>query len=456
MEERMRRTLALALTAPASTRRPTAPADPRRQGSAHRIHSPAGRACCALCAAVLLGGCGEGDGPVDPRRLTPTAAPSLSTTQVGTALNGEAAGDELGSSLAISANGSRIIAGAPVNDGSGTSAGHVRVYQLSAGTYTQLGADVDGEAADDRSGTSVAISATGSRIAVGAYLNDGAGTSSGHVRIFDLVGSTWTQVGADINGAATNRGAGFSVAISGSGSRVAVGAPGVSTEAGELRVYELSGGVWTQLGATITNGDDFTHSISMSSDGSRIAVSAPYDDINGSATGTTRVYAWNGTAWTQLGASIIGEAAGDQSGISVSLSGDGTTLAIGAPYNDGGGSNVGHVRVYRFSGGSWTQLGADVDGSLVGSQGDRLGSSVALSSDGTRLIAGGPLNSVARIYSLVGTTWTMLGTPLGGARRTGESVAMSADGLTAATGASYGDGNGLASGQVRAYALPAQ
>lgn len=451
----MRRTLAPALPALASTDRSIAPADPSRQGNARRTHSPAGRAFYALYAAVLLSGCGGGDGPIDPRPRTAPAAPSLST-QIGTELNGEAAGDQLGTSLAISADGSRIIAGAPFNDGSGASAGHVRVYQRSGSTYTQLGADVDGEAAEDRSGTSVAISATGSRIAVGAYLNDGAGTSSGHVRIFDLVGSTWTQVGADINGAASSRGAGFSVAISGNGTRVAVGAPGVSTESGELRVYQLTAGVWTQLGATILNGDDFTHAISMSSDGSRIAVSAPYDDVNGSATGTTRVYAWNGTAWTQLGGNIIGEAAGDQSGISVSLSGDGTTLAIGAPYNDGGGANVGHVRVYRFNGASWTQLGADVDGTINGTQGDQLGTSVSLSSNGTRLIAGGPLNSVARIYSLVGTTWTLTGTPLGGARRTGQSVAMSADGLTAATGASYGDANGLASGQVRAYALPAQ
>ncbi len=450
----MRRTLTLALPARESTDPSIAPADPRLRGNARRIHTP-GRTISALAAAVLLGGCGVGDGPIDPTARTPAAAPSFST-QIGTALNGEAAGDELGSSLAISADGSRIISGAPLNDGGGANAGHVRVYQRSGGTYTQLGADVDGEAAEDRSGLSVAISATGSRIAVGAYLNDGAGPASGHVRVFDLVGSTWTQVGADINGAASSRGAGYSVAVSGDGSRVAVGAPGVNTESGEVRVYQLSGGVWTQMGAAMTNLDDFATAISMSSDGSRIAVTAPYDDVNGSATGTTRVYAWNGTAWARLGADIIGEAAGDQSGLSVSLSGDGTTLAIGAPYNDGGGTSTGHVRVYRLTAGAWTPLGADIDGAISGSQGDRFGTSVSLSSNGTRVIAGGPLNSVARIYQLVGTTWTLVGTPLGGARRTGQSVAMSADGLTAATGASYGDGNGLASGQVRAYALPAQ
>ena len=50
--------------------------------------------------------------------------------------------------------------------------------------------------------------------------------------------------------------------------------------------------------------------------------------------------------YTLIGADIDGEAAVDQSGWSVSLSSDGTTVAIGAPYNDGNGSNSGHVRIY--------------------------------------------------------------------------------------------------------------
>ena len=69
---------------------------------------------------------------------------------------------------------------------------------------------------------------------------------------------------------------------------------------------------------------------------------------------------------TQLGSDINGEAAGDYSGISVSLSSDGTIVAIGATYNDGNGSNSGHVRVYEYSGSSWSQLGADIDGEAAG------------------------------------------------------------------------------------------
>ena len=69
--------------------------------------------------------------------------------------------------------------------------------------------------------------------------------------------------------------------------------------------------------------------------------------------------------WIQLGGDIDGEATGDYSSTSVSLSGDGTVLAVGANGNDGNGSNSGHVRVYKYLNDAWTQLGNDIDGEAV-------------------------------------------------------------------------------------------
>ena len=59
------------------------------------------------------------------------------------------------------------------------------------------------------------------------------------------------------------------------------------------------------------------------------------------------------TSIDQLGADIDGEAADDLSGWSVSLSSDGTILAIGARYNDGNGADSGHVRVYEWNDSTW-------------------------------------------------------------------------------------------------------
>merc|ERR1712142_1160509 len=93
--------------------------------------------------------------------------------------------------------------------------------------------------------------------------------------------------------------------------------------------------------------------------------------------------------WSQVGLDIDGEAAGDYSGSSVSLSSDGATLAVGATLNDGNGSNSGHVRVFRFNGNVWSQIGFDIDGQAAD---DYFGSSVALSSDGATLAVGAYYN----------------------------------------------------------------
>lgn len=64
--------------------------------------------------------------------------------------------------------------------------------------------------------------------------------------------------------------------------------------------------------------------------------------------------------WTQLGADIDGQAAGDYSGYSVSLSSDGSIVAIGSIYNNEGGTKAGQVRVFEFDGSNWNQLGTSL------------------------------------------------------------------------------------------------
>ena len=90
-----------------------------------------------------------------------------------------------------------------------------------------------------------------------------------------------------------------------------------------------------------------------------------------------------------MGSDIDGESAGDISGRSVSMNSDGSRVAIGATSNDGNGNqDAGHVRVYEYNS-SWTQMGSDIDGE---SAGDRLGLSVSMNSDGSRVAIGAPYN----------------------------------------------------------------
>ena len=106
--------------------------------------------------------------------------------QLGQDIDGEFWDDVSGYSVSINAVGDRIAIGATQNDAIGSNGGHTRVYQLSGSSWVQLGADIDGEAADDLSGYSVSMNAVGDRVAIGATQNDGNGSNSGSVRSLDL------------------------------------------------------------------------------------------------------------------------------------------------------------------------------------------------------------------------------------------------------------------------------
>ena len=93
-----------------------------------------------------------------------------------------------------------------------------------------------------------------------------------------------------------------------------------------------------------------------------IAIGAKDNDGNGISSGHVRVYRNINDVWTQVGSDIDGESTYDYSGSAVAMSSDGDVIAIGAYGNDGNGSNLGHVRVYRNINDVWTHVGSDIDG----------------------------------------------------------------------------------------------
>ena len=91
-------------------------------------------------------------------------------------------------------------------------------------SWTVIDSDIDGENADDNSGYSVSLSSDGSVVAIGATNNNGSGTKSGHVRIYENNNGTWTQIGSDIDGEDFDENSGYSVSVSADGTVVAIGA----------------------------------------------------------------------------------------------------------------------------------------------------------------------------------------------------------------------------------------
>ena len=425
---------------------------------------------------------------------------SVSWTKRGSDIDGEAANDYSGWSVSLSSNGNTLAIGAPNNSDAGSYAGHVRVYDWNAVSvsWAKRGSDIDGEAAGDQSGRSVSLSSDGNTVAIGAIYNSGNGSNTGHVRVYDwnTASVSWTKRGSNIDGEAPSELSGYSVSLSSDGNTVAIGAPynaDTSYNAGQVRVYEIEklttflsnfivpsikiGNPPFTITAPTTNSDGSFSYISSNTSvatisGSTVTIVGP-----GSSTITATQAATNkhlsatieaslivDTRWRQHGLDIGGEAAGDQSGWSVSLSSDGNTVAIGAPNNSGAGSNAGHVRVYYWNTAitpnKWTQRGSDIIGEA---DSDLTGWSVSLSSDGNTVAFGAPYNNDAgsdagqvRVYKWNGTLWTsrLLALDIdgeGAGDQSGYSVSLSSDGNTLVIGAPFNSGTGLHAGHARIY-----
>jgi hypothetical protein len=275
-----------------------------------------------------------------------------SWTQRGSTLIGSSNNSDFGSSVSLSADGNILAVGEPLADHlSLTNVGMTRIYYWGGSNWILRG-NIVGEAAGDYSGFSVNLSSSGNTIAIGAPINGGNGSQSGHVRVYDWDGSSWTQRGVDIDGEASLDRSGSVVSLSADGNIVAIGAassPGGAAR-GQVKIYSWNGSAWIQRGADIDGeaaGDSSGGSVSLNNDGNIVAIGAR--NANFSVSGHVRIYSWSGSAWTQLGSDIDGEGINDYSGASVSLSGDGTRVAIGAPYNDGAnGVDSGHVRIYQI------------------------------------------------------------------------------------------------------------
>lgn len=327
-----------------------------------------------------------------------------------------------------------------------------------AQSFLQLGNDLDGESANDFSGGSVSMPDYAT-IAIGATSNDGNGTDAGHVRVFHWDGNTWNQMGSDIDGEAAGDETGRSLSMPDKNT-IAIGAPrndGNGNQSGQVRIFRWNGSTWVQKGNDIDGeapDDLLGYSVSMP-DSNTVAIGAPFNDGSGLDIGHARVYSWNGTVWIQKGADIDGAFDTDQWGRLVNMP-DSNTIVIGAPFSDGNGPNSGSVRIYRWNGNAWIQKGSDIYGEQ---EADNLGWSASMP-DSNTIAVGAPYNDGngldaghTRIFKWNGNAWIQKGNDIDAETATdyaGYAVSMP-DSNTLAVGAQNNNGNGSNSGHVRIY-----
>jgi Leucine-rich repeat (LRR) protein len=337
-------------------------------------------------------------------------------------------GGQLGWSLSISNDGNRIIVGDPWNDDQGGNNGYARVYELNNGNWILLGNEFQGSFPEDQLGKSVSISGDGSTIAIGApKVHNSPGIDAGEVKVYrwDANSESWTQLGPDIESLYDYDFLGESVSISEDGNTIAIGVlladefPGTGPDGinvGAVRIYDWNGTNWDQRGANIfgeTEGDLFGGtSVSLSGDGNTVAAGSRHNFDNGVDAGHIRIFRWSNLSWT-----LIGEFDGDpggQLGYSVSLSSNGNEVIMGALGSEG--SNISLVKVYEYSNLSWSQKGTNITG---------VGSSVDISENGEMIVIGG---NPSKVFSWQ-NGWSQVGQDFSDLFQiTGESVKISGDG----------------------------
>ncbi|MHA7844408.1 MAG: T9SS type A sorting domain-containing protein [Winogradskyella sp.] len=389
----------------------------------------------------------------------------LGQVQIGQDIDGETTGDQSGYSVSISDNGSVLAIGAFRNDANGDNSGHVRVFENIGGIWTQIGNDIDGDLSNDFFGVSLNLNSNGNILAVGASNGSVNGTSSGLVKVYQNQSGSWIQIGQTISGEVAQDRFGREVSLSADGNILAVSSLYHNNGRGHVRIFENISGVWTQIGSDIEGefqGDLSGWSLNLSSDGSIVAIGARNNDGSGNSRGHVRIFENIGGVWTQIGSDIDGEADGDLSGSTMSLSANGSIVAIGSIFNSENGNSRGHVRIFENIGGVWMQIGSDIDGEA---DGDLFGYSVSLSSSGDIVAIGATNNDGngnnsgrVKIFQNQSGVWTQVGNNIDGEAaddRSGYRISLSSDANTVAIGSIYNDGNGDDSGHVRAYDLSA-
>jgi len=235
---------------------------------------------------------------------------------------------------------------------------YVRIFDLVSSTWTQVGTSMMGNE------MTVAFSSDGSVLAVGELMDNGFTKVSVH----KLTGTTWHQLGSTINSRSSQDKAGKCIALSADGSIIAVGATGAHDDPNwlEVRVYQHVGEEWTQLGVDINGGllSDERSNVVLSADGYTLALGG----IGEGGQGMVRVFCFDlqMLMWSEAGENILGSTASKKFGRKVALSADASVLVVSA-FEDNGRKR-GHVGLYGANSSSLVPTPAPSSAQAVPSQ----------------------------------------------------------------------------------------
>ncbi|WP_321504255.1 PGF-pre-PGF domain-containing protein [uncultured Methanoregula sp.] len=436
---------------------------------------------------------------VYPLTIDPQVVPASSATAF---FPGGASNDQSGTSVALSSDGTLALVSAAGNSTSALYAGTAYLFSKPSGGWSgttsasAANATFTGGAKDDSFGNSVALSSDGTLVLVGANYNDTAGSNAGTAYLFSKPSGGWSgttsasAANATFTGGAKDDEFGYPVALSPDGTLAFVGArfnDTAGSNAGAAYLFSKPSGGWSgttpasAANATFTGSvvnDYFGYFVTLSPDGTKAVVGAPWNDTAGSDAGTVYLFSkpsggWSGTTpASAANATFTGGAAFDHFGYFVALSSDGTLALVGAPCNDTADTDAGTVYLFSKPSGGWsgTTPASAANATFTGDvTNNNFGVSVALSSDGTKALAGASQNGTAGtnagaayLFSKPSGGWSgttsvsaATETFTGGASQDqfGSIVTLLPDGTLALVGAQYNATSGSNAGAAYLYSI---
>jgi hypothetical protein len=371
-----------------------------------------------------------------------------------------------GDRVALSKDGNTALITATRDGADGNAYGAGYIFVRSGAVWSQQAKlQASDKATFDLLGAGAAISHDGNTVILGAPFEDDSGINgNGAVYVFVRSGTTWSQqVKLLANDRQSGDSLGVPVALSSDGNTAFVGAGGEdssgTTQNGAVYIFTRSGTTWSQqaklLATDKADNDEFGASIASSGDGSTIIIGARGESDSGTTTnGAVYIYTKTGTSWSQQAKLLATDKAdNDAFGISVSISLNGDTALVGAYLEDDGATtNNGAAYIFTRSGTNWTQQNKLI--ATDKSTNATFGIGVALSHDGTFALIGasgeddGVLTNSGAAYIFVrsGTTWNqqakMFAADKASAENFGFSVALSGSATVALVGAVYEDDSG--------------
>jgi hypothetical protein len=318
----------------------------------------------------------------------------------GSACEAKEPGEEecgFGHSVALSADGSVAVVGAP-RAGEQSGSAWVFVREGSAWRHVQTLSANEPLGKEARFGRSVAISADGSTVLVGAPNDHEAGS----VWTFVRAGAEWVPFGGGLRLGGEELAPGHfgvSLALSGDGSTALIGEPGDGGYTGAAWAFVRGEGGWVRQGPRLRGagelGERFGVSVALAENGDTALIGAR--GASGMS-GAAWVFARSAESWSQQQRLLPGEAGGEaQFGSAVALSADGDAALVGAPHDS---SSLGAAWQFARSGSSWSVRGGKLTGGAEESGKGSLGASVALRADGESALVGAPTDNVK-----VGSAW---------------------------------------------------